>query len=151
MPMHKPSVSIHRARQRRRIRSQVALTLPGTEATVEAAPQADDRSLLKPVCAPPPKKTGERFYLALERAGCLLCVRPSHTRAPGTAWKPQHWLLGQHRLTPIIILKTRRILLFPGVPLVCGEHRPAVQYLQPFFFRMFPRMTSALRKRESPT
>lgn len=67
-----------------------------------------------------PKKPGERFYLALERSGCLLCVRPSHTRAPGTAWKQRHWLPGQHHLTRLIFLKTRRILLFPGVPLVCG-------------------------------
>lgn len=110
--MHKPSVSMHRARQRRRIRSQVALTLPGTEATVEAAPQADDRSLLKPVCAPPQKKN-RRAFLFGARKGWLPALRATvaHTSprhrletaalAPGPASPNTHHYFKNQKDSPI--------------------------------------------------
>lgn len=54
-------------------------------------------------------------------------------------------LPGQRHLTQVGF-KTQKDSPVPRGP----AHLQVVRYLQPFFFRMFPRMTSALHKRRSP-
>lgn len=55
-------------------------------------------------------------------------------------------LPGQHHLTGTIF-KRQKVSPMPGGPTRLGRWG-VVRYLQPFFFRMFPRMTSALQERE---